>query len=67
MTTDIKISYGYEGINVTLTVPADYDSAQNLPYALATAFERVIIDTNANPDIVVEQLTETFKQTEEEL
>ena len=53
---NIKISYSLNGINVTLSL-IDTD---NLPYDLAEMFIKVIDDSNANAEIVVEELISNY-------
>ena len=55
----MKISYVCNGIETTLTIKDDhYD---NLPYNLADIFEKVIRDTNVNPQTVIENLKSAFE------
>lgn len=59
MTNNLTISYVNNGIETTLTIKDDhYD---NMPYNLADMFEKVIRDTNANPQIVIENLKNAFE------
>lgn len=59
MIQDLKISYVCNGIETTLTIKDDhYD---NMPYNLADMFEKIIRDTNVNPQIVIENLKSAFK------
>ena len=59
MIRDLTISYVSNGIETTLTIKDDhYD---NLPYNLAYIFEKVIRDTNVNPQIVIENLKSAFE------
>lgn len=61
MIEDLKISYvDSDRINISLT-PKLYDYSENLPYDLANIFSRIIKDSDANPDIVIEELQEKFK------
>lgn len=66
MIEDLKISYvDSDGINISLT-PKFYDYSSenynaNLPYDLANIFSRIIKDSDANPDIIIEELQEKFK------
>lgn len=57
MITDLSINYEYEGLQYFIKVPSD---GNNLPYNLAEAFREVIEKSNANPDIVIEQLIQNF-------
>lgn len=57
MITDLSINYEYEGLQYFIKVPSE---DCNLPYNLAEAFEEVIKKSNANADIVLKQLVESF-------
>ncbi len=57
MITDLSINYEYGGLQYFIKVPSEDN---NLPYNLAEAFEEVIRKSNANADIVIEQLVESF-------
>lgn len=57
MITDLSINYEYEGLQYFIKVPSDDN---NLPYNLAEAFREVIEKSNANADMVIEQLIENF-------
>ena len=59
MFSDLTISYVCNGIETTLTIKDDY--SDNMPYNLADMFEKVIIDTNVNPQIVIENLKNAFE------
>ena len=59
MIQDLTISYICEGIETTLTIKDDhYD---NLPYNLAKMFEKVIRESDANPQTVIENLKNAFE------
>ena len=58
MIDTIKISYHKDGVVTTMEIADDY--TDNLPYVLADMFKRVIDDTNANPDIVIKELTDYY-------
>ena len=59
MIQDLTISYVCEGIQTTLTIKDDhYD---NLPYNLADMFEKVIRESSANPQIVIENFKNAFE------
>ena len=58
MLDNIKISYHKDGVVTTMEMVDDY--TDNLPYVLADMFKRVIDDTNANPDIVIKELTDYY-------
>ena len=62
MIQDLTISYVCNGIETTLTIKDEhYD---NMPYNLADMFEKVIIEADANPQIVIENLKNTFENEE---
>ena len=59
MIKDLTISYDCNGIETTLTIRDDcYD---NMPYNLADMFEKVIRESDANPQIVIERLKNAFE------
>ena len=59
MFEDLTISYVNNGIETTLTIKDDhYD---NMPYNLADMFEKVIRESDANPQIVIDKLKTTFE------
>ena len=59
MIQDLTISYINNGIETTLTIKDDhYD---NLPYKLADMFAKVIRETDANPQIVIDNLKNAFE------
>ena len=61
MIDNLRISYDYDrDIAVNLSADTDYDN--NLPYNLAALFAMVIKDSNANEDMVIENLTEMIKE-----
>ena len=56
---DLNISYVRNGIETTLTIKDDhYD---NMPYNLADMFEKVIRESDANPQTVIENLKSAFE------
>ena len=55
MITDLNINFNCEGLNYTINVPSEDD---NLPFNLAEAVKEVIEHSNANPDIIIEELEE---------
>lgn len=57
MITDLSINYECGGLQHFIKVLSDDN---NLPYNLAEAFEEVIRKSNANADIVLKQLVESF-------
>lgn len=59
MTDNLTISYVIDGIQTTLIIKDDY--SDNIPYNIANMFEKVIRDTNANPQIVIENLKNAFE------
>lgn len=58
MIQDISIKIKNGSLMHTIQLDTDMDS--NLPYDLAEAFIEVIRMTNANPDMVVEQLINEY-------
>ena len=59
MIQDLTISFVCEGIETTLTIKDDhYD---NIPYNLAKMFEKVIRESNANSQIVIDNLKSAFE------
>ena len=55
MIDNLKISYELDmGISVILSTETGYDD--NLPYNLAAVFAKVIKDSRANADMVIENL-----------
>ena len=59
MIQDLKISYVCNGIETTLTIKDDY--VDNRPYNLADMFEKVIRESEANPQTVIENLKSAFE------
>lgn len=55
-----EISINIKNGSLTHTIQLDTDMDSNLPYDLAEAFIEVIRMTNANPDMVVEQLINEY-------
>ena len=56
---DFIISYVCNGIKTTLTIEDEhYD---NMPYKLADMFAKVIRESDANPQIVIENLKNAFE------
>ena len=55
-----EISINIKNRGLTHTIQLDTDISENLPYDLAEAFAEVIRLTNANPDMVVEQLINEY-------
>lgn len=59
MIQDLTISYVNNGIETTLTIKDDcYD---NMPYNLADMFEKVIRESDANPQIIIVHLKDAFE------
>ena len=59
MIQDLTISYVCNGIETTLTIRDEhYD---NIPYDLANIFEKIIRESDANPQIVIENLKSVFE------
>ena len=59
MIQDFAISYVCNGIETTLTLVDDhYD---NMPYNLADMFEKVIRESDANPQMVIDNLKNAFE------
>ena len=59
MISDLKISYISNGIKTNLTIEDEhYD---NLPYKLAEMFAKVVRESDANPQIVIENLKNAFE------
>lgn len=59
MIQDLKISYVCNGIETTLTIKDNhYD---NMPYNLANMFERVIRESEVNPQIIIDNLKNAFE------
>lgn len=53
MITNLTISYSVGYINVVLSTDTD---GENLPYNLADIFAKVIKESMANPEMVIEDL-----------
>ena len=59
MIQDFVISYISNGVKTTLTIEDEhYD---NLPFKLADMFAKVIRESDANPQIVIENLKSVFE------
>ena len=59
MIQDLTISYVCNGVKTTLTIEDEhYD---NLQYKLADMFANVIRESDANPQIVIENLKNAFE------
>ena len=59
MIQDLTISYVSNGIETTLTIKDD--PYGNAPYNIADMFEKVIRDSDANPQIVLKRLKSAFE------
>lgn len=57
MIRNLTISYYVDNVNVKLYTETDDD---NIPYNLADIFARVIKDSNANEEILLEQLKDNL-------
>lgn len=58
MIDNIKISYHHNGVITTMELADEW--SDNLPYVLADMFCKLIEDTNANPEIVIQELKDNF-------
>ena len=58
MIDNIKISYHSNGVITTIELADEW--SDNLPYILADMFRKVIEDSNANPEIVINELKNSF-------
>lgn len=58
MVDSIKISYHNNGVITTMELADEW--SDNLPYILADMFRKLIEDTNANPEIVINELKNSF-------
>ena len=58
MVDNIKISYHNNGVITTMELADEW--SDNLPYILADMFRKLIEDTNANPEIVINELKDSF-------
>ena len=59
MIQDLTIRYVCNGIETTLTIKDDY--VDNRPYNLADMFEKIIRESDANPQTVIENLKSAFE------
>lgn len=64
MITDLSINYECAGLQYFIKVPSE---DCNLPYNLAEVFEEVIKKSNANADMVIEQLIQNFGYVSKEV
>ena len=59
MIQDLTISYVCNGVKTTLSIEDDhYD---NMPYNLADMFAKVIRESDANPQMVIDNLKNAFE------
>lgn len=65
MFKDLTISYTLNGVEVTLTI--NDDCYNNLSYNLADMLEMVIRDSDANPQIVIDNLKSSFEYDPKEI
>ena len=61
MIDNLKIHYTQENVHYTLEIDTDFDN-NNLPYDIASAMIRVIKDSNANYNIVINELKNHFNE-----
>ena len=59
MIQDLTISYVCNGIETTLAIKDEYYN--NMPYNLADIFAKVIRESDANPQIVIDGLKSAFE------
>ena len=59
MIQDLTISYVCNGIETTLAIKDEY--YDNMPYNLADIFAKVIRESDANPQIVIDGLKSAFE------
>lgn len=57
MIQDIIVNYQVDALKVALSTDTEGD---NDTYNLSDLFERIIIDSEVNPDIVIKNLIESF-------
>ena len=63
MIDNLTISFGCDGITHTLSIPT---RDENLPYNLATAFTEIIKQSDANDEMVLDNLGEEFSYYKED-
>ena len=61
MINDLTISYVCSGIETTLTIKDDHYNYDKMPYNIADMFEKVIRESDANPQIVIDNLKSAFE------
>lgn len=59
MISDLKISYRQNGVITTMELIDTIEG--NLPYNLANMFEKVIRESDANPQMVLDDLKNAFE------
>lgn len=59
MFSDLKISYRQNGVITTMELDDTIEG--NLPYNLANMFEKVIRESDANPQMVLDDLKNAFE------
>ncbi|MGN1155279.1 MAG: hypothetical protein ACI4TK_03810 [Agathobacter sp.] len=59
MINDLKIQFRYDGVITTMELDDSIEC--NLPYNLAAMFERVIRESDANPQMVIDELKNVFE------
>ena len=60
MIENVNISFTLCGLDYNISVPTD-NNYENTPYLLASAFAEVVEKSNANKDIVIEQMKTIFE------
>ena len=60
MIENVNISFTLCGLDYNISVPID-NNYENIPYLLASAFAEVVEKSNANKDIVIEQMKTIFE------
>ena len=61
MIKDLTISYVRDGIKTTLTIKDDHYNYDNMPYNIADMFEKVIRESDANPQTIIDYLKIAFE------
>ena len=61
MIQDLKINYVCNGIETTLTIKDDHYDYDNMPYNLADMFEKVIRESDAHPQTIIDYLKIAFE------
>lgn len=61
MIESLKLHYTKNNIHHTIEVDVSYDN-DNLPYDLAEVFRQIIEDSDANPNIVLNELKDAFQE-----